>query len=73
MLDPVEIALEAQAERIGLLGAPSRTGPDGTRRARRQRQVERVLALLTSNDAASHIGGGAGMRAPDGEIRRQHP
>ena len=51
VLDAIEIALEAQPERIGLLGARSHAGADRTGRARRQREVERVLALLAANHA----------------------
>ena len=46
VLDPVEVALEAQAERVGLLGAGARSRADRTGRAGRERRVELGLALL---------------------------
>ena len=42
MLDPVEVALEAEAVRIGLLGAGARARADRPGRAGRERRVERV-------------------------------
>ena len=47
VLDAVEIAFEAQAERIGLLRSDARTRADRPGRARRERRVELVLALLS--------------------------
>ena len=46
VLDPIEVALEAQAERIGLLVARARARADRTGRARGERGVERGLAAL---------------------------
>ena len=53
VLDPVEVALEAQAERIGLLGRRAVARTDRAGRAGRERRVELGLALLTPPDAAS--------------------
>lgn len=46
MLDPIEIALEAEAEGVRLLGSCPATGPDWTGGARRERLVELELAFL---------------------------
>ena len=48
VLDPIEIALEAQPKRIGRLGACSLPCAHGTRRAGRERRVELGLALLAA-------------------------
>ena len=53
VLDPIEVALEAQAERIRLLGAGAASRADGAGRARREREVERVLTLFAAQHATT--------------------
>ena len=62
VLDAIEIALEAQAERIGLLGTGAVPAPTGAGRARRERQVERVLTLLAALHAPTDERGRVRMR-----------
>jgi len=70
-LDAIEVTLEAETEGIGLLDAGSLAGTDGTGRARGQRAVERVLALLAPDDATTDIRRRVGMRSNDRQIGRQ--
>ncbi len=46
MLHPIQVALETDAERVGLLGTRTRAGTDRTTRAGCERRVELRLALL---------------------------
>ncbi len=62
MLDPIEIALEAQAERIRLLGTRAVSPTNGAGRARCERQVERVLTLLAAQHPPTDERGCVHMR-----------
>ena len=68
VLDAIEVALEAQPERIGLLGASTRARTDRTGRARGEREVELALALLAPLNAASDEPDRVGMRPLDDQF-----
>ena len=54
VLDPVEVALEAQPERVGNLGPGPVPCSDRAGGAGRQEDVDRRLALLAGHDAPAH-------------------
>ena len=68
VLDPVEVALEAEAVRVGLLGpgpVPRADRPGG---ARRERGVELGLALLARQQRARRRTHARPVRAPHREL-----
>ena len=65
MLDAVEVALEAEAEGVGLLGPEACTGAGRPCRARGERRVERGLTLLPPAQASADVGVRASVRPTD--------
>ena len=67
VLDAVEVALEAQPVRVGILADPAVPGADRTRRPRRQGGGECGLALLAPGKPAAHERVGVAMGALYGD------
>ena len=65
VLHPVEVALEAEPVRVGLLGAGALARTDRAGRARREQRVERRLPLLAGTQRAADERIGIGMRSSD--------
>ena len=65
MLDPIEVALEAQPVRVGDLGTPASSRTDGTSGPRREQRIERGLALLPLDNTATDERVRALVRAPN--------
>ena len=68
MLDPVEVPLEAQPVRIGLLGAQTSARSERTGRPGSEREIERVLTVFAPEHSPAHEGGGIGMGVPDDQL-----
>jgi hypothetical protein len=68
VLDPVEVALEAETERVGLLGLGPVAGADGARGPRSQGDIERRLALVAADQRAPDEGVRALVGVPNRSI-----
>jgi hypothetical protein len=66
VLDAVEVALEAQPIRVGLLALEAVAGADGTGGAGSERGGQLGLALLATSQAPADERVGIGVGAPDG-------
>jgi hypothetical protein len=63
VLHAIEVAFEAQPERIGRFDAPTRPGTERARRARGEHHVERSLTVFARPQRPADEGGRIGMRA----------